>query len=298
MVCTTTLLLFLSVNVYAKLNVVSSTPDFAAIAREIGADKIKVTSLAVGTEDPHFVDAKPSFIRILNQADVLIEGGAELESSWLSVLVNSARNPKIIGSAPGHIVAAKVVQLLEVPQGSTDRSEGDVHPLGNPHFLLNPDNCQAVAALLARSFSQLDSVNATIYQANLKQFEDKLALKQAEWKRLLSPNRGAKIITYHKSFHYLAAFYGLEEFGHIEPKPGVDPSPSHINSLITKARTAGVKLVIIDPFRPRKTAQQVSQSIGAKLLVLSVMPGGIEKTENFWDWFDVLVKQTAEALKP
>lgn len=282
----------------AKLNIVAATPDLAAIAREVGGDITKVTSLALGTEDPHFVDAKPSFIRVLNQADVLIEGGAELEVGWLPTLVNSARNPKILGNEPGHVIASRGVLLLEVPTTPMDRSQGDVHPLGNPHYLLAPGNCRVVAESLAQAFSQLDAANAALYQANLKKFEERLAAKNQEWEKLLGPFRGAKIITYHKSWNYFAAHFGLEVAGQIEPKPGIEPTPSHINALVPRAKAAGVKLVIIDSFRPRKTPGQIAQAIGAKLLVLPLMPGGNEPGGDFFGWFDYLVAQVAAALKP
>src|SRR3954465_12963316 len=141
-------LALMSVSAQAKLNVVATLPDFGAIAQEIGGDKVKVTTIARGTEDQHFVDARPSFVRVLNQADVLIEGGAELEVGWLPPLVNGARNSKILGDAPGHLILSRGIRLLEVPSGPVDRSMGDVHPLGNPHFTLDPENGKVIAKTL------------------------------------------------------------------------------------------------------------------------------------------------------
>src|SRR5881296_123540 len=157
----------------AKLNVVATIPDYGAIAMEIGGDKVKVTAIARGTEDQHFVDARPSYIRVLNQADVLVEGGAELEIGWLPPLVAGARNAKILSDAPGHVVLSRVIRLLEVPTGPVDRSMGDVHPLGNPHFSLDPANGKNIASALVETFSRLDRANASFYEANLKRFEQR-----------------------------------------------------------------------------------------------------------------------------
>src|SRR5882762_6174511 len=234
----------------AKLNVVATLPDFGAIAEEIGGDKIKVTSIARGTEDQHFVDARPSYVRVLNQADVLIEGGAELEVGWLPPLVAGARNQKILSDAPGHVILSRGIRLLEVPTGPVDRSMGDVHPFGNPHYSLDPANGKIIASSLAETFSRLDAKNSSYYGQNLKKFIERLDKKIAEWTKLLEPYRGTKVVTYHKSFDYFLDRFGLELAGTIEPKPGIEPSPGYINGLIPRLKNEGVKVVIIEPFRP------------------------------------------------
>jgi|YelNatPaOPRAMG01_1025707.scaffolds.fasta_scaffold02845_9 zinc/manganese transport system substrate-binding protein len=281
-----------------KLNVVASLPDLAALAREIGGQAIQVTSLATGLEDPHFVDPKPSFVRVLNRADLLLEGGAELEVGWLPPLVDSARNPKIRRQGPGNFVAAEGVRLLQVPTGPLDRAQGDVHPLGNPHFLLAPDNCSIVARRLAETLSRLDPTHAAIYQTNLAQFQARLDQKVAQWRQSLAPFRGTKVVTYHKSFDYFLDYFGLELVGTIEPKPGIEPTPAHINELIPKARQLGVKLVIIEPNRPRRTPERVAQAIGAQLVILPLMPGGQPAAKDFFGWFDYNVTQLVNVLKP
>ena len=281
----------------AKLNVVATLPDFGAIAEAIGGDKVKVTSIARGTEDPHFVDARPSFIRVLNQADVLLEGGAELEIGWLPPLVNSARNAKILSDAPGHVILSRGIRLLDLPNGPVDRSMGDVHPLGNPHYTTDPANGKIMAATIASVFSKLDSANAAFYEANLSKFNDRLDAKLAEWSKAMEPFRGTKVITYHKSFDYLLERFGLVLAGTIEPKPGIEPSPTHINVLIPRAKAEGVKLVIIEPNRPRKTPTYVANSIGAKLLLVPGMVGGHEKIRDYFSLFDYDVARITEALK-
>lgn len=283
---------------HAKLNVVASLPDLAAIAREIGGQAIQVSSLASGLEDPHFVDPKPSFLRMLNRADLLLEGGAELEAGWLPPLVAHARNRKILRGGPANFLAAEGARLIQVPSAGADRSQGDVHPFGNPHFLLDPDNCGAVAARLAEVLTRLDPAHAPTYQSNLTQFQARLEQKKAAWRQTLEPFRGTKVITYHKSFDYLLEYFGLELAGTIEPKPGIEPTPAHINELIPRARQAGVKLVIIEPNRPQRTPERVAQAIGAKLLILPLMPGGHPEATDFFGWFDYNVRSLAEALKP
>jgi ABC-type Zn uptake system ZnuABC Zn-binding protein ZnuA len=281
----------------AKLNVVATIPDFGSIAQEIGDDKVKVTSICRGTEDAHFVDARPSFIRVLNQADVLIEGGAELEIGWLPPLINGARNGKILGDAPGHVIASRGIRLLEVPSGRVDRSMGDVHPLGNPHYWGDPANGKIIAATLAATFSRLDPANARMYEANLTKYNQRVDQKLAEWTKLLAPYRGTKVVSYHKSFNYFLERFGFELVGTIEPKPGIEPSASYVNALIPRLKDKQVKLVIIEPFRPRKTPEYVAQTIGARLLILPDKVGGNENAKDEISLFDYDVTQIAAALK-
>jgi zinc/manganese transport system substrate-binding protein len=281
---------------HAKLNVVATLPDFASLAEEIGGDKIKVASLAKGTEDPHFVDAKPSFIRVLNQADALIEGGAELELGWLPPLVQNARNPRILADAPGHIVLARGLKLLDVPT-KLDRSQGDVHAAGNPHYNLDPANFKIMAATLAEGFGRLDPANASVYQANLRAFNGRLDQKMAAWAKLAEPLRGVKVLTYHKSFEYLAARYGFEIVGQIEPKPGLEPSPTHISALIPQAKADGAKLVLMEPNRARKTPQFVADAIGAKLVVLPGLVGGSPEAKTCCDLIDCNLRALLKAAQ-
>jgi zinc/manganese transport system substrate-binding protein len=286
-----------AVVVQAKLNVVATLPDFGSIAEQIGGEHVKVTSIAKGTEDLHFVDARPSYIRVLNQADVLIESGAEMEIGWLPPLVNSARNHKILADAPGHVVLSRGIQLLDVPTGPVDRSMGDVHPLGNPHYWLNPDNAKVMAAHIAEAFSRLDAKNANAYKANLGKFTGALDKKIAEWTKQLEPFKGTKVVTYHKSFDYFLKRFGLELIGTLEPKPGIEPSPTHINALIPRVKSEGVKLILIEGFRSRRTPDYVAQQTGAKLLVLPASTGGAPQAADYFALFDYDAGQIAAALK-
>jgi ABC-type Zn uptake system ZnuABC Zn-binding protein ZnuA len=220
-----------------------------------------------------------------------------LEIGWLPPLVSGARNAKILSDAPGHVILSRNIRLLEVPTGPVDRSMGDVHPLGNPHYWLDPGNGKIIAQTLADTFSRLDGHNAASYSANLKKFNEQLDKKIAEWTKLLEPYRGTKVVTYHKAFTYFLERFGLELTGTIEPKPGIEPSPSYINGLIPRLKEAGVKLVIIEPFRPRRTPEYVAQTIGSKLLLLPASVGGNDKVKDYFGLFDYDVAQIAAALK-
>jgi ABC-type Zn uptake system ZnuABC Zn-binding protein ZnuA len=282
---------------HAKLNVVATLPDFGSIAEEIGEDNIKVTVIARGTEDPHFVDARPSFIRVLNQADVLLESGAELELGWLPPLVNNARNAKILPGGKGHLLMSRGISLLEVPTGPIDRSMGDVHPAGNPHYWLDPANGKIMAATLAEAFSRLDPANADTYQGNLRRFNERLDKRLAEWTRSMAPLRGKKVVTYHKSFDYLLKRFGLELSGTIEPRPGIEPSPTHINALVGRMKEESAALLMIEPYRPRRTPEYVAKSTGVPLLLLPEKVGGHEKAKDYLSLFDYNVSQITSALK-
>ncbi len=279
----------------AKLAVVATTPDLAAIARVVGGAAVDVEAIARPTEDPHFVDAKPSFARLLNRADVLIEGGAALETGWLPPLLDTARNSKLAPGAPGHVVASTGIQLLDVPT-ELNRAQGDVHPAGNPHYLLDPANGGIVAGTIADTFIAVDAANADAYRANLARFRGDLLRKVGEWTHLMAPLRGTKIVTYHKDFDYLARRFGLEVAGVLEPKPGIPPSPSHVAELIPQMQAAKVPLIVIEPNRERQVPDFVASKTGAKVLALPIMPGTSEAPE-YLDLFDHDLKEIAAAVK-
>lgn len=279
-----------------KLNVVATTPDLAALAREIGGDAVVVTALAKPTEDPHFVDAKPSHLVTLNKADVLIEGGAELELGWLPPLLDNARNGKIAAGAPGRIVASQGIKMLEVPM-TFDRSKGDVHSLGNPHFLLDPKNAEIIAAQIAEHLAQIDPAGAESYRANLKRFDATAEQKLAEWQAKLAPYRGAKIVTYHKDFVYLAERFNLQIVETLEPKPGIAPSPAHLAQVVTAMQSAKAKVILVQPYQNRKTAETVARQTGATVLDAPQQPGAIPGTDTYFAVMDHLVQVIADALE-
>ena len=292
---TLTLLSCLALTAQAKLNVIATTPDFGAIAKEIGGDRVEITTLAKPTEDPHFVDAKPSFIVKLNRADALIEGGAELELGWLPPLLDGARNKKLDAGQPGRIACAKGVAMLEVPS-TLDRSKGDLHAAGNPHFTTDPLNGKIAAQTIAEAFSQLDPKSADYFQSNLKKFSDRLDAKMAEWQKLLEPYKGREVVTYHNYWPYFAQRFGLKMELFLEPKPGIPPSPAHLAEVVTKMRSDKIKVILAQPYVSRKTAETAANLTGGLVLDVAAFPGTNKNTEGYLEWVDSLVKALAGAF--
>jgi zinc/manganese transport system substrate-binding protein len=279
-----------------KLRVVATTPDLAALTREIGGEAVEVVALAKPTEDPHFVDARPSYLVALNRADVLIEGGAELELGWLPPLLDNSRNSKIATGAPGRIVASQGIRLLEVPT-TFDRSRGDVHALGNPHFLLDPENVKTVAAGIADHLGRVDPSSAAIFRTNLARFTQTLDSRMAEWTRQLGPYRGAKIVTYHRDFVYLANRFNLQILETLESKPGIAPSPAHLATVISAMKTNHARVIIVQPYQNRKTAETVARQTEGMVLDISQQPGAIPNTDTYFSMMDYLVRTLANALE-
>ncbi len=281
---------------HAKLNIVATTPDLAAIAREIGGDRIELTTLAKPTEDPHFVDAKPSLIVKLNRADALIEGGAELEMGWLPRLLDESRNSRLAAGAPGHVICSQGVPLKEIP-ATLDRAKGDIHAAGNPHYLMDPVNAKIVAQNIAAAFCALDAKSADTYQANLKQFTDALDAKLREWQKQFEPFKGREVVTYHNSWRYFGERFGLNIDLFLEPKPGVPPTPRHLADVILKMKANNVRAILVDPYLDRRTAETVAGKTGATVVDVTQFPGGVKGTEGgYIALLDYLVNAVTRAL--
>jgi zinc/manganese transport system substrate-binding protein len=290
------LLLTISHPALAKLNVVATTPDLASIAKEIGGDHLDITTLAKATEDPHFVDARPSFIVKLNHADVLIEGGAELEIGWLPALLEQSRNQKVAPGAPGHVACAQGVQMLEVPT-TLDRSRGDIHAAGNPHYIVDPINAKIVGQHIADAFCAHDQKSCGAYRANLKKFTDAIDAKMVEWQKKLEPFKGQQIVAYHNSWVYFGERFGLKIDLFLEPKPGIPPTPAHLAEVITKMKENKVHVIMVDPYLNRKTAETVARNTGATVVDVAQFPGGVKGTEGgYIQLIDYLVNSLARAL--
>ena len=283
----------------AKVRVVTSTPDFAAIAKEIGGDKVDVESLAKGYQDPHFVDAKPIYITKLNRADILVYNGLDLEIGWLPILVTGARNSNIATlNSPGNVDASRfLTTVLDLPTGPVDRSMGDVHPRGNPHYMLDPRNGILVAKGITEKLSEIDPDNAGYYEENYRNFEKRLELKIAEWAKELAPYKGTKVVSYHKNLNYFTRWAGFEDAGYIEPKPGIPPTPSHVAALIKKMEAEDVKLVLASNYYPQKTPRIISEKTGAVFLSLPTSVGGEDGINTYFDLFDAIVGQITSALQ-
>ena len=280
----------------APISVVATTPDLAALAREIGGSAVDVKALAKPTEDPHFVDAKPSHIVTLNRADVLIEGGAELELGWLPPLMESARNGKIASGAAGRVVASQGIRMMEIPT-TFDRSKGDVHALGNPHFLIDPLNAKIIAANIAEHLAQVAPASAETFRSNLRAFDSKLDAKLAEWQKQLAPFKGAKIVTYHKDFVYLAERFGLEVVATLEPKPGIAPSPAHLATVISTMRAQNAHVILVQPYQNRKTAETVARQTSATVLDMPQQPGAVKDATTYFTMMDHLVRTLTNGLQ-
>jgi ABC-type Zn uptake system ZnuABC Zn-binding protein ZnuA len=319
---------------FAKVNVVTSLTDLASITKTIGGDRVEVTSIAAGFQDPHFVDAKPSYIIKLQRADMFVEIGLELEIGWVPQLLLGSRNQKIQSGASGFIDASKNIHLLEIPTGKIDRSMGDIHPFGNPHYWLDPLNGIVIAENITDGLKRIDPANAGFYDANLAKFktkiyvalfgqilvdkiggdkltelavsdkldsflqETKLTGELGGWLKQIEPCKGMKIITYHNSWPYFANRFGLNIAGHVEPKPGIPPSPRQIIELIKLINQDKIKLIIMEPYFDKKVPELIARKTGAKVLVLPPSVEGEKSVTDYITLFNYNLNTICSALKP
>jgi len=279
-----------------KLNVVATTEDLGSLSREIGGDKVSVTALAKGYQDPHFVDPKPSFILAVSKADVLIVVGRELEIGWLPPLLSSSRNSKIQPGANGYLDASQTVRILEIPTGQITRAMGDVHPLGNPHYWLEPGNGRRMAQAIRDKFSQLSPANAGFFAQRYTDFDMRLAAAEKRWDATMAPYKGTKIVTYHRSWPNFMERFGLDVIAYVEPKPGIPPSPGHTIDVIGEMKRQGAKLIVVEPYFDLKTPQAIAMQVGGKVLVLAPSVGGTKEATDYIQLFEYDVSQLAAAL--
>jgi len=281
-----------------RLNVVTSTEDLASITREVGGDRVNVTALARGYQDPHFVESKPSFILTVNRADLYIAVGRELEIGWLPPLLTSSRNAKIQPGAPGYLDASLNVRILEIPTGQITRAMGDVHPLGNPHYWLEPGNGRLIAQAIRNKLGELSPANRTYFGQRYDDFDRRLAAAETRWDATMAPYKGTKVVTYHRSWPNFMERFGLEVIGYVEPKPGIPPSPSHTLELIGEMKRQGVKLIVVEPYFSLRTPQAIANQIpGGKVLVLAPSVGGVKDVGDYIQLFDYNINLLAGALK-
>ena len=280
-----------------KLNVVATTEDLGSLAREIGGDRVSVTSLARGYQDPHFVDPKPSFILAVSRADVLIVVGRELEIGWLPPLLTSSRNSKIQVGGPGYLDASLNVKILEIPTGQITRAMGDVHPLGNPHYWLEPGNGRRIAQAVRDKLSQLSPPNASYFAQRYSDFDTRLAAGEKRWDAAIAPYKGTKLVTFHRSWPNFMDRWGLDVMGYVEPKPGIPPTPQHTIEVIDEMKRQGAKLIIVEPYFDLKTPQAIANQVGGKVLVLAPSVGGAKEATDYVQLFEYDVNQLVTALK-
>ena len=280
----------------AQLKVVTSTTDLYDIAKQVGGNKITATHIGEGYQDPHFIEAKPSFVLQLRDADVWAFVGLDLEIGWMPLLLQGARNPKLQPGKPGYVDASRVITVLDMARGNVDRSQGDVHPLGNPHYWLDPENGRRIAKLFRDTFSQLDAKNAATYAANAEAFTKRLDAAEQSWKADLAKIKGQPVVAWHTSWRYFAEYTGMNIVGFMEPKPGVPPSPSHLAGLIQTMKQTGAKVIVMEPFYDRKTADFVASKTGAKVLVLPPSVGGTKGLDDYIQLMTNDIHQLAATL--
>ena len=281
----------------AALNVVAATQDLASIAQEVGGDKIKVTALAKGYQDPHFVEAKPSFVLTLNKADLLIVVGRDLEIGWLPPLITQSRNARIQPGAAGYLDPSTSAKILELPTGQLTRAMGDVHPLGNPHYWLDPENGKRVAQAIAEKLSAMDAANAPYYRQREQDFEARVTAAIQRWKSQMAPYKGLKVITYHRSWANFADAFGLDVVGYVEPKPGIPPTPQHTLDVINAMQAQHIKIIIVEPYFDSKTPNSIASNTGGKVLVLPPSVGGVPEASDYFKLFDYTIGLLTSAIK-
>lgn len=281
----------------SKLNVIATTEDLASIASEVGGDRITIDSIAKGYQDPHFVEAKPSFILKLQKADLLIVVGRELEIGWLPPLITGSHNAKIQAGADGYLDASLQAQILEVPSGQVTRAEGDVHPQGNPHYWMDPENGKIIAKEILDRFAKLRPNDRAYFESRYNDFVARVSAAEKRWTTLMAPYKGTKVVTYHRSFPNFAARFGLDIVGYVEPKPGIPPTPQHTLDLINQMKKDSVKIVLVEPYFDLKTPNAIGRDAGAEVLVMPPSVGGTKDVTDYIKLFDNDLNMLVAAIK-
>jgi zinc/manganese transport system substrate-binding protein len=281
----------------APLKIVTTIQDLASLTKEVGGDRVEVTSIARGYQDPHFVEPKPSFLLLLRNAELLEVVGLELEIGWLPPLLDQSRNANIRPGTKGYLDLSHGVEILDRPT-VVNRSMGDVHPLGNPHYWLDPANAVRIAIQIQQKLAELRPADAPYFAQRLNAFKVRINDANKRWLAQMAPYRGAKIVTYHNSWPNFARHFGLNVVGYVEPKPGVPPSPSHTFELIQLMKAQGVKVVAMEPYFDKKTPQSVANATGAKVVILYPSVGGAKSgTENYFQTIETNLRSLINALK-
>jgi ABC-type Zn uptake system ZnuABC Zn-binding protein ZnuA len=281
----------------AKLNVVTTIEDLAALAREVGGERIAAEAIARGYQDPHYVEPKPSYILKLQKADLLVLVGLQLEIGWLPPLLNQSRNAKVQQGGAGYLDVSSACVILEIPTVPVTRAMGDVHPLGNPHYWLDPDNGARIAGAIEKKLAQLDPGGAAYYAGRRADFDRRLAEAEKRWVARMAPYRGRKVITYHRSWPNFAAHFGLEVIDYVEPKPGIPPTPSHILDLINIMKRENIKLILVEPYFDFRTPNSIAQKTGGQVVVLLPSVGGIKQVQDYFQLFDHNIDVLASAFE-
>jgi zinc/manganese transport system substrate-binding protein len=292
------LAIFLSAPAEAKkLNVVTATTDMAALAQEVGGDRISVESIAKGYQDPHFVEAKPSFLLKLRQADLLIVVGLQLEIGWLPPLITQSGNARVQVGANGYLDASQFAEILDIPTGTVTRAMGDVHPLGNPHYWLDPDNGRRIAKGIAAKLGELDPADTGYFQERFQDFDKRLGVAEQKWEAEMKPFRGRKVVTYHNSFPNFAKHFGLNVIGYVEPRPGIPPTPSHTIELIGLMKRENCKVILVEPYFDLKTPDSIARETGGKVVQYLPSIGGEKDVTDYFKLFDYDIALLMQAFQ-
>lgn len=269
-----------------KIKIVTATSDLASLAQEVGGDHVEVESIARGYQDPHFVEAKPSFLLKLRQADLLIVVGLQLEIGWLPPLITQSGNPRIQPDSAGYLDASQFAEILEKPTGVVTRAMGDVHPFGNPHYWLDPENARRAAQGIGNKLSELRPVDAAYFNSRFQDFSNRLTEAGKKWNAEMEPYHGRKVITYHRSWPNFLKYFGLVSMGEIEPRPGIPPTPSHTLELINMMKRENVKIILVEPYFDLKTPNSIARNTGAQVVVLPPSVGGEKEITDYFKLFD------------
>ena len=281
---------------YAVVNVFATVPEWAALAEELGGDKVKVYQATGALQDPHHIEAKPSLIARARNADLVVAVGAELEIGWLPLVLQQAGNPKVRPGQPGYFEAAAFVPLLDKPT-RLDRAEGDVHPGGDPHIQGDPRNIARVAAALAERLAEVDPANAETYRARYKAFDDKWRAAIARWEREAAPLRGVPILVQHKGFTYLIAWLGMKEIAALEPKPGVEPTVSYLSEVLATVQRQPAKMVLRSAYQSDRASQWIAERAKINTVVLPFTVGGDAEAKDLYALFDDTIARLAKGAQ-
>ena len=290
-------LLPLAARADSKLQVMAATTDLAAIAQEIGGDKISVESIARGYQDPHYVDPKPSFLLKLSKAQLLIVVGLELEIGWLPPLITQSSNSRIQVGGPGYLDASRFARILEIPSGQqVSRAEGDVHPQGNPHYWLDPDNGLRIAKGIQLKLSEMRPADSAYFAERYESFEKRLKESEEKWQAQMNPYAGRKVVSYHRSWPNFAEHFHLNVVGYVEPRPGIPPTPQHTVELIGQMKRDGVKIIMVEPYFDLKTPNSIARETGGKVVVLMPSVGGEKEITDYFKLFDYDIAKLKQAF--
>jgi zinc/manganese transport system substrate-binding protein len=279
---------------FAEIKVLACEPEWAALAVELGGDKLKASSATTALQDPHRIEARPSLIARARAADLLVCTGLELEAGWLPILLQQSGNPKILPGQPGYLEAGRLVPRLDVP-GRVDRGEGDVHAAGNPHIQLNPHNIARVAQALSERLARLDPANTAYYEARYRDFSARWNAAMQKWERQGAPLKGVVVVEHHKNMEYLLDWLGMRAVGTLEPKPGVEPSAAHLAELVAQLQRQPAKMVLRAAYQDARASQWLAEHAQLPAVMLPYTVGGDEQAKDLFSLFDDTLRRLLEA---